>query len=177
MSYYKPQPLLPSRSPNKYQYPVQRPVVPRPPQSQNFCVMFISMLKQNPQLMQVLRQRPDLLAMFRNRCGGFQIGAAIGANYRKRYPKPTYPRGRPNTLPPYPQPQPPQSGCGYGKRFDSCGCRCVPKDAITPQCIRNCTQCGVDQVFNWCVMQCVPANSKIKQCPPLDGSGADTPMY
>lgn len=168
MSYYKPQPLLPSLSKSNIPPRIQ-PVIPRPPGQQNFCSMFINMLRQNPQLMQVLRKRPDLLAMFRNRCGGFQIGAAVTADYyRRKYPRRTYPPQRPNTIPPYPQPVPPQSGCGYGKRFDSCGCRCVPKDAITPQCIRNCTQCAVDQVFNWCIMRCVPANSKIKQCPPLE---------
>ena len=151
--------------------------------SYSFCGQFLRNMRMNPQFAYAIRRRPDLLAMFRNRCGGLAIGARLGYNYyRRKYPRGTYPKPRPNTLPPYPsfpnypKPRPNQGGCGYGKRFDSCGCRCVPQDAITPQCIRNCTSCGVDQVFNWCVMQCVPKNSKIKQCPPLDGS-AGTPQY
>jgi hypothetical protein len=167
MSYYRPQPLLPTRSPSHYipkpqpiRYPVAGTATRGPT---NWCTMFIRMLEQNPRLMQVLRRRPDMLQMFRNRCGGFAIGADVTRRYYK--PRRRYPYG--NTLPPYPQPQPPQTGCGYGKRFDSCGCRCVPKDAITPQCIRNCTECAVGQVFNWCIMRCVDANAKIRQCPPL----------
>ena len=118
-----------------------------------WCPQAVAFVRSHPQL---LRQRPQIVAYIRRMCGNMQIPIP-------RPPRPIPPR-------PYPTPTP-AGGCGPGRRFDSCGCRCVAQDAVTPQCIRNCTSCGVDQVFNWCVMQCVPAASKMKQCPPLDGSG------
>ena len=102
-------------------------------------------------------------------CGRGAVAAPVIIRPRPR-PRPPYlyPPVHPT---PYPRPHPtPMGGCGPGRKFDSCGCRCVDKDAITPQCIRNCTSCGVGQVFNWCTMSCVPIASKIRQCPPLDGS-------
>lgn len=128
-----------------------RPIRPRPA----WCPRALAYASANPQ---VMRYRPEILAYIRQQCSP----PIIPPRPIPRPPRPGYP----------PRPHPnPRGGCGPGRRFDSCGCRCVPNDAITPQCIRNCTSCGVGQVFNWCVMQCVPANSKIKQCPPLDGSG------
>ena len=139
--------------------------------NQSFCSFVMQLVQSNPFLVQALQQRPDILQMIRGRCGGLFMRTPPRRphpQYPQR-PRPTIPRGPPQTIPPSPQPTPgPASGCGYGKRFDSCGCRCVDKNAVTPQCIRNCTQCGVDQVFNWCVMKCVPKMSKIKQCPPLE---------
>ena len=100
----------------------------------------------------------------RMRMFGCGVRARVAPVIIRPPPRPYYPPPRP-----YPRPTP-TGGCGPGRKFDSCGCRCVPKDAITPQCIRNCTSCGVGMVFNWCVMRCVPIASRIRQCPPLDGS-------
>ena len=149
---------------------------PRVPARSSFCAQIYQALKVNPYLVQALQRRPDLLHSIRSRCGGIGVGVIRPPPRRRPYPRPD----RNTPIPPYPQPTPrpprpprpnypprPIGGCGPGKRFDSCGCQCVDKNAITPMCIRNCTQCAVGQVFNWCTLSCVPVSAKIKQCPPL----------